>query len=142
MHVSLDVRTNILLLTLYAAVIVACIWSTGVHSLAILVPFFMAGILAGWLQSQSIRAIPQQFLGARSLVQVRRALWCERKGKASILMSWAAGAACLAIALLQPLSIGIAVVLAAYASFCFARELVATRVVRSLSPSSGGEEAK
>jgi hypothetical protein len=138
MHTSLAIRTNAVLLALYAAALIACIWSAGAHGLAFLAPFSICGAVAGWLQSRVLRAMPQRFISASSALEIRRALWSAREGKLAIVLSWAAGAGCLALLLGEPSGIGFPMGLASYVSFGFARELVTFRSVRDLARANAG----
>jgi hypothetical protein len=142
MHSSLVVRTNILLLAVYAAAVIAWIWTSEGRDALLLMPFLVLGIAAGWLQSRVLRAIPQRFLLANSSIQIRRALWSVSKGKVSIALAWISGAGCVLLLLLNPFNSGFATALAAYATFGFARELVSLRSVAELTTASeGGEHA-
>jgi hypothetical protein len=133
MHSSLTTRTNVLLLGLYAAVIIACVIAAPSRQLVLLTPFAFGGFIAGALQAKAVSASPSVFRGAESWSAVRRALGGSLPGKFSLVFLWLNGAVILCLLILGKGRFALPTLLSAYASFGAARELATFRSVRMLN---------
>ena len=83
----------------------------------------VAGVVTGALQRRSVSLSPAAFSGAKSALEVRQVFMSNQPGKLSIMLLWVTSVALLVVALAQVGSPLVAVV-AGYASFMFARDLV------------------
>jgi hypothetical protein len=130
MHFTLMMRFNLLLILVCALVVGALLSILHPRPLLLSIIGAGAGLVAGMLQRWSVRSSPEAFAGARSALDVRRAFRSNLPGTLSIVTMWATVLALLAVAWAlgeNPLGL-----FAGYASFMFAREIVALGVVGDL----------
>ena len=132
MHTSLTVRTNVLLLLVYLAVVVVCSVISPPSQLPFLAPFVIAGLAAGAFQAKAISASPAAFRSAETWTAVRNALASSRLGKASLGLLWCNGFAILLFVLFGSSVATLSTLLGAYASFGLARELATLPSVLAL----------
>ncbi|MDR3686603.1 MAG: hypothetical protein P4L93_06585 [Coriobacteriia bacterium] len=132
MHSSLTLRFN--LITIGACVLVAAGTTTlpGAFPMLAWAVAAVFGVVAGDLQSRSIRASSQSFKSARTALEVREALMSNGPGRLTVAIQW----------VLLPVLLGmawwsgniVAGALGGYALFMAVRDLVALRAVVGLTP--------
>jgi hypothetical protein len=133
MHKTLTLRTNILLLALSALGCAAFVSQVPTGEIVLLVPFLLAGVLAGQSQTAALRDDPEGFIGASSWTAVRCLLMKSKSGFASMVLLWLNGAAVLALIVFGRNVADPFVPLAAYTAFLLGRELFARAGVRLLA---------
>lgn len=86
---------------------------------------FILGIAAGWLQARALTVSSLQFREAKTVAQVRQVMVSTGPGKCSIALLWITGIGIVVWALFSNPGNAFVLWVSAYASFAFARELVA-----------------
>jgi hypothetical protein len=90
MHSTLKIRTNIMLICIWALVVFACFYLGKSPNLSIIFSFLAIGLFTGIFQSLAIRSTPQLFLASHTAMDVRKASLSSTFGKLSIATLWVA----------------------------------------------------
>lgn len=136
MHPSLTTRANIVLILLWAGILIGMLAMNWPQPLAPISLAFVLGIAAGLLQTHAMRDMRDQFRGANTAKEVRRVLVSTRPGKLAVALLWGTAVGMLVWAFLLAPKSPLVLWIPAYASFAFARELVALPAVIRLGGSS------
>lgn len=99
----------------------------------------LAGVVSGALQRRSVHLSPGAFAQAKSALEVRRAFMSNQPGKLSIKLLWVSGIVLLAVAFVGVGSPPIRLI-AGYASFMVAREVVSFGAIGTVQSNSAESE--
>lgn len=124
MHSTLSVRTNLIMLSLYGLILATILVQSPPPVAALLLPFPLIGLAAGYAQLRAIRASSGAFIEASTLREVRGALKASGYGKASMLISVLNPFVVLGLVLARSEAISLSTVILALTLFAFARELL------------------
>ncbi len=141
MHKSLTLRTNYALAMAMAVVLAWCLALGAGRQLLLLSLFLLAGIASGRLQGRAIRSEPSAFMVAESWSAVRAALAKSLSGKLSLALTWANAIGILLVMILLEPTPAASIVIAAYAAFMLARELMALPALHRLDALRRSESA-
>ncbi len=124
MHTTLTLRTNILLICVWAVILFVCFYVGNSPDLIVVFPFFCIGLLTGIFQFIAIRSTPQLFLATKTALEVRTATLSSTFGKLSIATLWLAVPLLLWLAWSKPeLNSPLKTIFGSYAVLAFTREV-------------------
>jgi hypothetical protein len=128
MHATLRPTTNAILIAVWAALALAAMWAQW-PTLPVLAPIVgsVFGACVGALQVAAVSSARDTFRSANTAAEVRRALVATRSGKKAIQLQWIGAVALILASWKAP--IPFLALLAGYAVFLVAREMVAFRAV-------------
>lgn len=124
MHANLSVRNNQMALGCYALILAVIFWESPPPVAAVLIPFPLIGVAAGYAQARAMRKTSGAFIEARTMPQIRAALKSSGYGRMSIALAVLNALVMLGVALLMTEALSLSTVIAAPTLFAFARELV------------------
>ena len=124
MHTTLSVRSNLIMLGLYAIILATVLVESPPPVAAVLIPFPVIGLAAGYTQFRAVKRRAHAFIEARTLAQVRAALKSSGYGRASMLLSIFNPFVMLGMALLINDAFALSTVILAQTLFAFVRELL------------------
>jgi len=135
LHSSLKLQFNLITIGACILVVVGTMTLPGAIPTVAWAVAAVFGVVAGDLQSRSIRASTEAFRNARTAVEVREALMSNMPGRVAVIAQW----------VLLPVLLGaawvggnlIAGALGGYALFMAVRDLVALRAILRLTPTAG-----
>ena len=127
MHASLRLQPNVIIIGAFILVAVGTAMRPGPFPSVAWAVAVVFGVVAGDLQSRSIRIAPQKFLSAQTSIEVRKALMSTRPGRLTVLGQW----------IVMPLLLVagwwggnvVAGALGGYALFMAVRDIVALRTI-------------
>ena len=127
MHKSLRPQSSLLLISIWAAVIIAFLFGVR-HPSKILVLGIgaVAGSVAGALQLRAMRESRERFLAAKNAEEVRAALMSSKSGRFSTYSLYVVVGILVTMALIDPATVW-AGVLAGYASYALLRDSIAVK---------------
>jgi hypothetical protein len=141
MHKSLAPSSNIILVAVWLAIVVAGLLLPAVPSrLLVIVVGVGLGVITGILQLRAMEEKKELFFAAASALDVRSAMRASSAGRFAIYGVWVAGAVVLAISLSQQEGLLLRV-LAGYAAFALARDVIALKGCFSLQQAYEAKKA-
>ena len=126
MHTSLQPKTNIMLLALWGAIIIAVITLASAPWLFLGLGVLF-GVCAGVVQSLAIRRASQIMLATNTMMEVRRALSSSGWGRFYLYLFWFSMVVISALTFSLLKERAIVGLLAGYSAFAFIREMITLR---------------
>ena len=138
MHKSLSVRTNRLLIVLWAAGVLAfALFTRGTIALPVVIGA-ACGVVAGLLQRTALRSNASAFAETATALDVRHILTSSRSGKTAISVGWICALVLLVIAILFRQNSQIAASwFAGYLAFMLFRDAIAYSALRYVLAAAG-----
>ena len=127
MHKSLTPQHNLLLIVFWALIVATFIFGSAYpNKLFMLGVGIIFGIFIGVLQVRALQESKDQFLSAKTALEVRAAMMSSRSGRAAIYILYVAAGSLLLIAFTQHEVAGFGLI-AGYAALAFIRESIALK---------------
>jgi hypothetical protein len=137
MHSSLKLQTNVVIIVACALIAIVVSVLTKPFPVIHLIAGTVFGLIAGFMQSQSIVVARDSFRSAETAMAVRQALTSTTTGKRAIQIQWILLPLLIASALLTGNPFGM---VAGFAIFMCIRDLVALKAVTGLSQTTPAPE--
>jgi hypothetical protein len=109
---------------MYSLILAVVLWESPPPVAAVLIPFPLIGLAAGYAQARALQKTPRAFIEAETLRQVRAALKSSGYGKMSMVISLLNPFVMLGLALLTTDTFSLSTVIVAQTLFAFVRELL------------------